>query len=126
MPTVDRVSLAALICLILVHAVMLMALFAGVEPHPPARVAPFGMAPFLSAMMSAGLAAMILGAFQTPAGTVFAIAAAVMSLVSFGPHKVFDPAFPLIWPAFATVWISIAALTLRFFAVHRAGPEAQA
>ena len=53
MPPPDRAALAALTALILLHTVMLGALFAGVDPHPPARVAPFGMGPFLGATLSA-------------------------------------------------------------------------
>ena len=116
MPLTDRASIAALTCLIMIHAVMLMALFAGVEPHPPSRVAPFGMAPFLAVMMSAALGAMILGVFETRAGALLTAVAVLLSLVSFGPHKLFDPALPLIWPALVSAWVSIATLAVRLFA----------
>ena len=38
---------AALTTLIALQSLMLMALFAGVPPHPPAAVAPFGIGPFI-------------------------------------------------------------------------------
>lgn len=45
--------------------------------------------------------------------------AILLSLVSFGPHKVLDPAFPLIWPAVVTAWVAIGALVLRMIAARR-------
>ena len=116
----DRPALAALTTLIVLHGVMLSALYAGVEPHPPARIPLFGMAPFLGATLSAAAAAMILGPVQTASGRVLSALALLLSLVSFGPHKLIDPAFPLIWPAVAAAWVALIALALRLW-VTRAG-----
>ena len=113
MPPPDRAALAALTALILLHTVMLGALFAGVDPHPPARVAPFGMGPFLGATLSAASAAMILGTTGTSAGRALTLVALLLSLVSFGPHKIVDPAFPLIWPAVVTAWVALISLAVR-------------
>ena len=109
----DRPALAALAVLIVLHATMLLALFFGVEPHPPARVAPFGMAPFLAATVSAACAAMIVGPTDTATGRTLSLATMALTLVSFGPQKLLDPALPLIWPALATAWLALAALALR-------------
>lgn len=95
----DRPRQAALACLILLQAVMLASLYAGVAPHPPAATPLFGMGPFLAASLSAAVAALILGPSQSPAGQVLAGLGALAALVSFGPQKYLDPQLPLIWPA---------------------------
>lgn len=95
----DRSQQAALACLILLQAVMLASLYAGVAPHPPAATPLFGIGPFLGASLSAAVAALILGPSQSPAGRAFAGLGALAALVSFGPQKYLDPQLPLIWPA---------------------------
>ncbi len=111
----DRPALAALTGLIVLHGVMLSALYAGVQPHPPAHIPLFGMAPFLGATLSAAGAAMILGTVNTVSGRAFSVLALLLSLVSFGPHKLIDPAFPLIWPAVVAAWVAVIALGLRLW-----------
>jgi hypothetical protein len=108
----DRAALAALTTLITLHGVMLMALYAGVAPHPPARIPLFAMAPFLGAVFAAAGAALILGPLTTGAGRLLTLVTIVLSLVSFGPQKIVDPAFPLIWPAVVTAWIAVITLAL--------------
>ncbi len=112
MPDPKPAAQAALFALILLHAVMLLSLFAGVAPHPPAQVAPFGMAPFIAAVLSAAAAAMIHGPLTRGSGRMLSATAAILSLVSFGPHKILDPALPLIWPAVAAAWVAIATLAI--------------
>lgn len=118
----DRAALCAITTLILLHAVMLASLFAGVPPHPPAKLAVFGMAPFLSAVLATLSATLVLGSTQTRAGQAFCGLAMLLSLVCFGPHKAFDPAFPLIWPAVITAWIAIFSLGARLVPARRAVP----
>lgn len=107
---------AALATLILLQTLMLMALFAGVPPHPPAAVAPFGIGPFIGSAISVAIAALILGP-ATRSGTLLAALAALMALVSFGPQKYLDSQFPLIWPAVLTAQAAI--LTILVQAGHR-------
>lgn len=94
-----RTSTAAMSVLIILQAVMLGALYAGVAPHPPAATPLFGIAPFLGASLGAAVAALVLGVGTSPAGTGFSLIATAMALVSFGPQKYFDAQFALIWPA---------------------------
>lgn len=108
----DRTSSAALAALVLLQAIMLMSLFAGVAPHPPAATPLFGMGPFLGAALAAAVAALILGPAQSRAGRVLAALAAVAALVSFGPQKYLDPQFPLIWPAVLTGQVAAAVILL--------------
>ncbi len=94
-----RTSTAAMSVLIILQAVMLGALYAGVAPHPPAATPLFGIAPFLGASLGAAVAALVLGVGTSPAGTALSLIATAMALVSFGPQKYFDAQFGLIWPA---------------------------
>ncbi len=99
---------AALWTLIVLQGVMLAALFAGVAPHPPRTIALFAMAPFLAASIACAAAALNLGTALW--GRVLSGLAAVMALLSFGPQKYFDPAFPEIWPA--VIAAQLAALAI--------------
>ena len=110
MTSADRPNQAALACLILLQAVMLATIYAGVAPHPPATTPLFGIGPFLGASLSAAVAALILG--PSPAGRVLAGTAAMAALVSFGPQKYFDPQFPLIWPAVLSGQVAAGVILL--------------
>jgi hypothetical protein len=104
---------AALATLIILQALMLMALFAGVAPHPPAAVAPFGIGPFVGVALSVAVSALIMGPSATRIGLGLAVFAALLGLVSFGPQKYFDPQFPLIWPAVITAQIAIVTIFVQ-------------
>ncbi|MEM7718760.1 MAG: hypothetical protein AAF222_06115 [Pseudomonadota bacterium] len=117
----SRATFAALLALAVLQSVMLASLFAGVAPHPPAEVVPFGMAPFLAASLSAVLAAMVLGAPSTAAGRAMTTVAILLALVSFGPQKLLDPTFSRIYPAVFTAWIAIATLVIQMVREARSG-----
>lgn len=95
----ERYALAALAVLILLQAIMLSALYAGIRPHPPLATPLFGIAPFLGASMSVSLAAIIIQPLASTAGRSVSVLGAFMALVSFGPQKYLDAQFGLIWPA---------------------------
>ena len=99
---------AALATLTILQVIMLGSLYAHVAPHPPEATPLFGIAPLLGASVSAAVAAIVLG--EGRAATLLGVLAAVLALVSFGPHKYFDAQFPLIWPA--VIAGQIAALTI--------------
>ncbi len=94
-----RYCFAALCSLIMLQLIMLLALFAGLEPHPPKVTPLFGIAPFLGASMSLAISAMIVRPLDHTAGRCLSVTAALTALVSFGPHKFLDAQFALIWPA---------------------------
>lgn len=100
---------AALATLFILQTVMLGALYAGVPPHPPREIPIFAMAPFLGAALGLCAAAYLL-ADQSRTGGVLAALAALAALVSFGPQKYVDPAFPMIWPAVVTAQAACAVL----------------
>lgn len=121
MPHSNPTAMAALSALIILQAVMLGALYAGISPHPPAATPLFGIAPLLGASMAAAVAAMVLGAPASAGGRTLGCLAVIMSLISFGPQKYFDAQFGLIWPAViagqfacgALLWEIIRALRLQ-------------
>ncbi|MEL7253919.1 MAG: hypothetical protein AAGL23_07070 [Pseudomonadota bacterium] len=107
----DRGMIAALATLIILQAVMLLALFAGIRPHPPEVTPLFGIAPLIGASIAAAMAAIILRP-STRIGLVFALVAAVFAAVSFGPQKYFDAQFALIWPAVVAGQIAILSVVI--------------
>lgn len=107
-----RIATSALATLIILQVVMLCALFAQIAPHPPAAVAPFAIAPFLAVALSLASCALLMGSNATGIGRIFCLLAALAALVSFGPQKYFDPAFPQIWPAVMAAQIAIIALAV--------------
>ncbi|MEH7829418.1 hypothetical protein [Gemmobacter denitrificans] len=119
MPPSDRPMQAALACLILLQTVMLGSLYTGVAPHPPAATPLFGIAPFLSASLSAACAALILGPSHSLAGRSLAGLAALAGLVSFGPQKYLDPQIGLIWPAVLTGQIAAGTVLLGLPGIAR-------
>lgn len=109
-----RAMNAALISLVVLQAIMLGALYAGIAPHPPAATPLFGMAPFIAMAVSVALAAMIIGGARK-AGKALAVLAALAAAISFGPQKYLDPAFPLIWPAVLCGQVAIVAIIVMVF-----------
>lgn len=107
-----HIATSALATLIILQGVMLTALFAQIAPHPPAAVAPFGIAPFLAVALSLATCALLTGDCKTGGGRIFGLLAALAALVSFGPQKYFDPAFAQIWPAVIAAQIAIVALAV--------------
>ncbi len=119
-----RHAVAALSSLVLLQLIMLSALYAGVSPHPPAATALFGIAPFLGASMAAALSAIIVQPLEARPGRVLSLLAALMALVSFGPHKYFDAQFGLIWPAVIFSQIAVLVIFVKVIGAALKGDEA--
>lgn len=109
----DRQILAALSTLILLQLVMLLALFAGVRPHPPEATPLFGIAPFLGAALAVALCAILLQPLSTRSARGLSVLAALMALVSFGPQKYFNAEFGLIWPAVCLGQVAAVVIFVR-------------
>jgi len=99
---------AALSVLVILQTIMLANLYAGVPPHPPVAVAPFAISPFLAVAIGIAVAAFQLA--HRRVGRALAGLATALALVSFGPQKYVDPAFPQIWPAVLTAQIATVAI----------------
>ena len=122
MPQADRYATAALATLIVLQAVMLSALYAGVRPHPPEAIPLFGIAPFIGASTALALAAIIVQPVSTGTGRALSVLAALSALVSFGPQKYVDAQFGLIWPAVILGQAAAAVIVVQVArAVRRPG-----
>ena len=106
---------AAMISLMVLTGVMLLSLFTRTAPHPPLEVAPFALAPFLGASLAIGAAALCASRHGARHAGLLAALFIVTVLVSFGPQKYFDPAFPRIWPAVLTAQAAVLVLAFRCF-----------
>ncbi len=113
----ERVRLTAIaLFMAIVQIAMLGALYSQTAPHPPLAVPPFAIAPMLSASIALCL---VLGwlAAQGDKGAVKLIALPVilLALVSYGPQKYLDPAFPQIWIAVVPMQVATVALALMSY-----------
>lgn len=117
-----RATIAALASLIVLQVIMLLALYAGVEPHPPAMTPLFGIGPFLGAALATAVAALIIGPARSRTGRGLSLLAAATALVSFGPQKYFDVQFPMIWPAVLAGQIAAAVLIYNAARVYPPKP----
>lgn len=119
-----RTAIAALTSLIILQLIMLLALYAGVEPHPPATTPLFGIAPFLGAALATATAALIIGPSRDMTGRGLSLLAAAMALISFGPQKYFDAQFLMIWPAVLAGQIAVIVVVYHAVRVYRPRPSA--
>lgn len=101
---------AALTTLIILQTIMLVALFTRTEPHPPLTIPLFAMAPFLGLALATAIVAILFQDVRTKPGKLFSLLAVLAALISFGPQKFIDPAFPLIWPAVIGAQFAIATI----------------
>ena len=106
----------ALLVLLILQIAMLFAMFTRTAPHPPLDIPLFGMGPFLSASIALAAAALMLGAQRTGAGRFMCALVVLFALLTFGPQKWLDPAFPKIWPA--VVLAQMAIVTLAYTCVY--------
>lgn len=110
---------AANLGLLGITAVMLMALFTGTDPHPPNRIPLFALAPFLGMSLAVGLFAMVLASHAVRLAWVPSVVFAATGVLSFGPQKLFDPAFHLIWPSVIGAQVFIAIILIQCYALAR-------
>ena len=94
-----QIAAAGLAVLLALELTMLLAMLSRTPPHPPLEVALFALGPFLGASISLALAGLMLGSARTVTSRAVSLAAVLFALISFGPQKWLDPAFPKIWPA---------------------------
>ena len=95
--------------LAILQLLMLAALYSRTEPHPPLAIPLFALAPFLSASIALAVAGLL------APGRWLSLAAGVTALISFGPQKWFDAAFPQIWPAVILAQIAVAMVAISMF-----------
>ncbi len=103
----------AIVALLVLTSAMLLALFTRIEPHLPLEVEPVALGPFLAASLATGAAAYGLVVRGMRFAMAIALLFALTALVSYGPQKYFDPAFPKIWPAVIVAQLAIAVILCR-------------
>ena len=120
----DGYTAAAVAALLVLTGAMLLAMFTRTEPHPPLEVEPFALGPFLAASLAIGAAAYGLAVRGMRFAMAIALLFALTALVSYGPQKYVDPAFPKIWPAVIVAQAAIAVILGRavYRAVRHMGP----
>ncbi len=106
---------AALIGLAVLQTVMLAALLARSQPHPPVAVAIFALAPFLGASLAVTAAAISVGPLGSVFGRIWSVLACLCALVSFGPQKYFDPQFTHVWPAIIAAQMFVLVIVASLF-----------
>ena len=109
----DGYTVAAVAALLVLTGAMLLAMFTRTEPHPPLEVKPFALGPFLAASLAIGAAAYGLAIRGMQFAMAIALLFALTALVSYGPQKYVDPAFPRIWPAVIVAQLAIGVILCR-------------
>ncbi len=112
---------AALTCLIILQVIMLLSLYAQSPPHPPLSIPLFALGPFLAASISLATAAIVLGPVNNRTGKIITLCAAATAMLSFGPQKWFDTAFPQIWPAVILAQLCALTIVIELWRANRAG-----
>ena len=79
--------IVSLIGLLTIDIVLLLALFAEVDPHPPGF-----LGPFIGALISLGVISVVLALWERNIGLISAIIFGCMNILAVGPQKYFyDP-----------------------------------
>ncbi len=79
--------IVSLIGLLTIDIVLLLALFAEVDPHPPGS-----LGPFIGAMISLGIISVVLTLWERTVGLIAAITFGCINVLAVGPQKfLFDP-----------------------------------
>ncbi len=110
---------AAILALLTITGAMLLALFFQSVPHPPQGIPLFALGPFFGASLAIGAAAFHLLRHNASCGMTLAVVFALISLLSFGPHKYIDPSFSRIWPAVITGQIATLVIFYGSFVAWR-------
>lgn len=122
----EKTVTASLAILAILQLLMLAALYTQTKPHPPLEIPFFSMAPFLASSVAVAIAAAIMGPLSSFSGKMVSLAAAFLALVSFGPQKWFDPAFPSIWPAVLLAQCAVTAILFTLWVERQKGNRKKA
>ncbi len=109
-----QIAVSSLAGLILLNGVLLGALWAQVQPHPPARVGPF-----IAASLSLAVLSIPLVWWRNKIGYTISIIVGLLGLVSFGPHKIFAGSAGQLFPAIMVGTVLSVALIISSVASWR-------
>ena len=109
--------IASLIGLLTIDIVLLLALFAEVEPHPAGS-----LGPFIGAMISLGVISLVLTLWERKIGLVSALIYGCINILAVGPQKYFfDPNGIAVIPIIILGTILIGALFYSIILVRKRG-----
>jgi hypothetical protein len=109
--------IVSLIGLLTIDIVLLLALFAQVDPHPPGF-----LGPFIGAMISLGVISVVLALWERTIGLITAIIFGCLNILASGPQKFFyDPNAMAVAPVIIIGTILIGALFYSILLVWKKG-----
>ena len=109
-----QMAVSALAGMVTLKSVLLGALWARVQPHPPERVGPF-----IAASLSLAIVSIPLVWWRNKIGYTTSIIVGLLGLVSFGPHKMFTESAGPIFPAIIVGTVLSVALIISSVASWR-------
>jgi len=109
--------IVSLIGILTIDIVLLLALFAEVDPHPPGY-----LGPFIGAMVSLGVISVVLALWERKIGWIAAIIFGGMNILAVGPQKFFfDPNGVAVAPVIILGTILIGTLIYSILLVRKTG-----
>ncbi|UCG70329.1 MAG: hypothetical protein JSV09_04740 [Thermoplasmata archaeon] len=109
--------MVSIIGILSIDIVLLIALFAEVDPHPPGF-----LGPFIGAMISLGIISLVLAFWERKIGLITAIIFGCINILAVGPQKYFfDPNGQAVVPIIILGTILIGALFYSILSVRKKG-----
>lgn len=111
--------MVSLIGLLIIDIVLLLALFAQVDPHPPGN-----LGPFIGAMITLGVISLVLARWERPIGLLSAIIFGTCNILALGPQKFFvDPNGVAVAPVIVLGTILIGGLFYSTLLIWKKGAQ---
>jgi len=111
----NQYLIVSLIGILTIDIVLLLALFAQVDPHPPGF-----LGPFIGAMISLGVISLVLAFWERKIGLITAIVFGCVNILAVGPQKYFfDPNGKAVVPVIILGTILIMALFYSILLVRK-------
>lgn len=97
---VRQAILGSVAGLVVLNSVLLASFLTRVPPHPPIALGPLGGAgPFIGTTLTVSAVALLFVYWRSEVGYGVALIVVLQNLVTFGPHKLFEPSASLTYPA---------------------------
>jgi hypothetical protein len=109
--------IVSLIGLLTIDIVLLIALFAEVDPHPPGF-----LGPFIGAMITMGVISLVLAIWERKIGLISAIIFGCLNILAVGPQKFFfDPNGTAVVPIIILGTILIGTMFYSILLIEKKG-----
>ncbi len=115
-PSEERQNvMVSVLGLLTIDIVLLLALFAQVDPHPPGN-----LGPFIGAMITLGIISLVLALWERTIGLIAAFIFGCLNIMAVGPQKlIFDPNGEAVFPVIVLGTILIGALFYSILLVRK-------